>query len=123
MMAGEKGNDMKYADCNERQKKAWRNIKSAASDHIFGLMNGCLDSSKDSDDYKDYKAALDDLDGLVEAVYKAATTTIYTYGGGCRFGAGAESYLKDIRFCGKEFLMKITTHYCKKFQQEALAEI
>lgn len=114
---------MKYVECNYRQKKAWKNIKHAASDYIFGLLNGCLDSDKNSDEYKDYKAALDDLDGLVETVYKEGTTTIYTYGGGCLFGDEVENYLKDIRFCGKEFLMKVATHYCKKYQQEALAEL
>ena len=113
---------MKYSECNARQKKAWRNIKNAASDYIFGLMNGCFDSDAEGQQYNDYKNALEDLDGLIATVYSEATHTIYT-GGGCMFGAGAESYLKDIRFCGKEFLMKVTTHYCKKYQQEALAEI
>lgn len=113
---------MKYAECNERQKKAWKNIKHAASDYIFGLLNGCFDNDEGSDEYKDYKAALDDLDGLITAVYNESLTTVYT-DGGCAFGPGAESYLKDIRFCGKEFLMKVVTHYCKKYQQEALADL
>lgn len=113
---------MKYAECNERQKKAWKNIKHAASDYIFGLVNGCFDNDEDSVAYKDYKATLDNLDGLIEAVYKEGTTTIYT-GGGVFFGASAESYLKDIRFCGKEFLMSVATYYCKKYQQEALADL
>ena len=99
---------MKYAECNERQKKAWKNIKHAASDYIFGLLNGCFDNDEGSDEYKDYKAALDDLDGLITAVYNESLTTVYTYGG-CAFGPDAESYLKDIRFCGKEFLMKVVT--------------
>lgn len=114
---------MKYSECNNRQKKAWANIARAASDYIFGLVNGCLDSDKNSAEYQDYRQALDDIDGLIEAVYHEATTTIYTGGGGCMFGKGAEAWLKDIRFCGKEFLMRVTTHYCKKFQQEALAQI
>lgn len=114
---------MKYSECNARQKKAWQNIKNAASDYIFGLVNGCLDSPKDSQDYQDYKQALDNIEELIEAVYHEAITTIYTGGGGCCFGEGAEKRLKDIRFCGKEFLMKVTTHYCKKYQQEALEQI
>lgn len=113
---------MRYADCNARQKKAWKNIKHAASDYIFGLVNGCLDSDESSEDYRDYKQALENLDGLIDAVYHEAITTVYT-GSGCCFGAGAESYLKDVRFCGKDFLMRVVTHYCKKYQQEALAEI
>lgn len=113
---------MTYAECNERQKKAWKNIKHAASDYIFGLLNGCFDNDEGSEAYQDYKAALDNLEGLIEAVYKEGTTSIYT-SGGCSFGPGAESYLKDIRFCGKDFLMKVTTHYCKKYQREALEDL
>lgn len=114
---------MKFSECNARQKKAWINIKNAASDYIFGLVNGCLDNSPDSEEYNDYRQGLEDLNDIIETVYNEAITTIYTGGGGCFSGKGAESQLKDIRFCGKEFLMRVTTYYCKKFQQEALDEI
>lgn len=114
---------MKYSECNEKQKKAWRNIKNAASDYIFGLANGCFDSDPHSSEYANYRAALENLDGLIDAVYGEAITTVYAGGGACCFGAAAESYLRDIRFCGKEFLMKVTAHYCKKYQAEALGDI
>jgi hypothetical protein len=39
------------------------------------------------------------------------------------FGGGAEKYLKDIRFCGKEFLMKVVNKYCTEFQSEALSNL
>ena len=110
---------MKFSECNARQKKAWRNVKYAASDYIFGLMNGCLDNPKDSATYKDYMDALSDLSGLSDAVYGEAITNVYDEGS-CSFGVGAAAYMKDIRFCGKEFIMKVTTHYYKKYQQEAL---
>ncbi len=110
---------MKFKDCDQRQKKAWRNIKYAAIDYIFGLENGCTDSPKGSEDYQSYLADLRNLDGIKELVYQQATTCIFDVGY-VGFGAGAESYMKDIRFCGKEFLMKLVDKYCTKFQAEAL---
>lgn len=96
---------MKYADCNERQKKAYRNIAYAADWIIGGLENTLLDYDEDREEYKLAKATLADHSGLVAEIYSAATTDIYT-GGGVFFGAAAESCLKDIRFCGKEWLME-----------------
>lgn len=112
----------KYSECNAREKKAWNNIKFAASDYIFSTMNGCLDTSPEDEDHKNYLSTLKDLEELKSTVYQEATTAIYREGS-CHFGAGAESYLKDIRFCGKEFLMEVVDHYCRKYQQEALDEL
>lgn len=113
---------MKFSECNARQIKAWKNIKYAASDYIFGMMNGCLDNPKDSKEYKDYMDGLTDLENLISTVYKEAITNVYEEGC-CSFGAGAEAYIRDIRFCGKEFIMQVVTHYCKKYQQEALDDL
>lgn len=113
---------MKYSECNARQKKAWTNIKNAASQIIFENLNGCLDSEPGDEYYDSCLATLKDLDGLKAEVYKEATTSIYREGS-CFFGSSAESELKDIRFCGKDFLMKIVDHYCKKYQTEALSEL
>lgn len=110
---------MKFSECNARQKKAWKNIKWAASDYIFGMMNGCLDNQKDSQEYKDYMDGLQDLESIISIVYQESITNIYDEGS-CSFGDGAESYMKDIRFCGKGFLMDIVKKYCKKYQTEAL---
>ena len=113
---------MKYSECDERQKKAWSNIKWAANDFIFGIMNGCLDTEKGSDEYNSYLNTLKNLEELKDTVYQEATTNVYREGS-VYFGALAESMVKDIRFCGKEFLMKTVNHYCTKFQQEALSEL
>lgn len=113
---------MKFSECNTRQKKAWKNIKWAASDYIFGIMNGCLDNARESQSYKDYMDCLQDLDSIIETVYHESITNMYDEGS-CSFGAGAENYLKDIRFCGKEFLMNLVTQYCKKYQIEALEQL
>lgn len=110
---------MKYSECNAREQKAWKNIKYAASWHIFGLLNGCLDGSEY---YEDFMAELENLDALINTVYHESLNTIYTESG-CYFGEAAQLMLNDIRFCGREFLMKVVTHYCKKYQAEAIAEL
>lgn len=95
---------MKYADCNERQKKAFRNIYYAANFLIGGLENTISD-------YAGYPEAamaekeLADHEGLVKTVYNMAINEVHTEGS-MQFGPAAESYLKDVRFCGKEWLME-----------------
>lgn len=113
---------MKFSEMNAKQKKATMNIKYAASDIIFGLMNGCFDNEEDSQQYKDYYNELTDTNGLINTVYYEGTTNIYgdCY---CSFGKDAQKAIKDIRFCGKDFLMMIVKHYVKKYQAEALANI
>lgn len=113
---------MKFKEATPRQKKAWKNIRYAASDYIFGLENGCHDNPKDGDTYREYLDALLDIEHLKESVYHQSITCVCDEGF-VGFGAGAESYLKDIRFCGKEFLMKLVSKYCKQFQAEALSNI
>lgn len=113
---------MKFRECDQRQKKAWKNVKYAASDYIFGLMNGCLDNPKDSDAYKDYMDTLSNLPYLINVVYAEAITNVYDEGS-CSFGVGAAAFIKDIRFCGKDFIMKVVTQFCTKYQKEALDEL
>ena len=95
---------MKTADMNARQKKAFYNIYHAANWMIGGLENTLQDNDPDSEEYKSAAAALADHDGLVAELYRAATTELYD-DGSCCFSASAAKALKDIRFCGKEFLM------------------
>ena len=95
---------MKYADCNARQKKAFRNILHASNWLLGGLENTLSDYPEDSEEYKNAKASLEDHDGLVKELYAMATTEVYDEGS-CAFGASAKSYIRDIRFCGKEWLM------------------
>lgn len=113
---------MKFSECDQRQKKAWRNVKYAASDFIFGQMNGCLDNPEDSEEYKNYMDALSNLEYLINVVYAEAITNVYDEGS-CSFGAGAAAFIKDIRFCGKEFIMKVVILYCTKYQKEALDQL
>ena len=97
---------MKYSELNERQKKAFRNIVAAANFLIGSLENELLDYPKGSDGYKWAVDRLADHETLVKELYDEAIGTIYV-DGGCYFGEAAEKYLKDIRFCGKEWLMRV----------------
>jgi hypothetical protein len=96
---------MKLSEMNARQQKAFRNILHAANFHIGGLENGMLDNPEGSQAYNDYKAGLSDHQWLVDEIYRMATTEIYDEGG-CSFGKCAESIMKDVRFCGKTWLME-----------------
>lgn len=96
---------MKLSECNARQKKAYINIYHACNWIIGGLENQMQDSAPGHPEYESAKKALEDHAGLVEELYQAATTDVYDEGC-CEFGAGAEKYLKDIRFCGKAWLME-----------------
>ena len=49
---------MKYADCNARQKKAFRNILHASNWLLGGLENTMLDNPEDSEEYQSAKAQL-----------------------------------------------------------------
>ena len=95
---------MKYTDCNAHQKKAYANIYHAANWLIGGLENTMLDNEKDSPEYRNAATRLADHNGLVEELYEMAISDIYD-DGSCYFGASAEKILKDIRFCGKEWLV------------------
>lgn len=111
-----------FMEMNMKERKAYNNIKNAAIDYIYGLENGCFDSDKDSGEYNDYFTQLNDLESLIEMVYIEAINTVYM-NGMVSGGAAAKAYIKDIRFCGKEFLMEVTRHFCTMFQAEVLADL
>ena len=96
---------MKYAEMNTRQKKAFVNIYHASQNLIGCLENKMLDYSEDDKEYIEAKKSLEDHEGLVAELYRMSTTEIYG-DGFCDFSSQASKYLKDIRFCGKEFLME-----------------
>jgi len=97
---------MKIADMNARQKKAYKNVYHAARDYIGGLENGVSDNAtSDPKTAQDYQAALDNRDGLIETIYNMAITDIYE-DGACTFGERAKAQIRDIRFCGKDWIME-----------------
>ena len=96
---------MKVSEMNQRQKKAFYNIKYAANDLLGVLDNTLLDYPEDSDEYKSAYALLHDHDRLVKRLYSDATTCVYGPNW-CGFGPENERFIRDIRFCGKEWLME-----------------
>jgi len=96
---------MKYAECNARQKKAYANIKHAADWLLGGLENTMLDNAEGTPEHESAKALLADHDELVSRLYDMATSELYD-DGCCCFNRAAASYLKDIRFCGKAWLLE-----------------
>lgn len=96
---------MKVKEMNARQKKAFYNIYHAANWLLGGLENTLLDNPKESEEYQNAKAQLADHEGLVNELYRMAITEVYNEGI-CCFNEDAVNYLKDIRFCGKDWLME-----------------
>ena len=104
---------MKYSEMNAKQQKAYRNVIGASNWIIGGLENTMMDNLPDSDEYKAASKRLADHDGLVRELYEAATSEVYG-DGSMYFGASAERYLKDIRFCGKDWIMERCERRIKK---------
>lgn len=104
---------MKFSECNAKQKKAYANIYHACNWLIGGLENTMSDNEEGSPEYENAKARLADHEGLVNELYDMAITDVYD-DGSCCFGKGAASYLKDIRFCGKEWLLERCEKRIKK---------
>lgn len=96
---------MKIAEMNQRQKKAFYNIYYAANDLLGGLENTMLDYPEDSDEYKSAESLLNDHNRLVEILYQMATTALYDEGF-CGFGRAYQMAIRDINFCGKDWLME-----------------
>lgn len=88
-----------------RQKKAFYNIKYAAHDLLGGLENTMLDYPEDSEEYKSAKALLSNHNTLVKELYYRATSEVYS-DGAVWFSKAAEMFIREINFCGKEWLME-----------------
>ena len=101
----EKEFTMKVSEMNERQKRAFHNIYWAAQHLLGGLENTLLDYSEDNDDYKSAEALLKNHKELVNRLYEMATTAVYGEGF-CGFGKRHQMEIRDINFCGKEWLME-----------------
>ena len=97
---------MKVSEMNARERKAFYNIKHAANDLLGGLENTMLDNGKDTPEYQSAKALLENHKALVTQLYGMATTAIYGEGFCCFNPITVEKELRDINFCGKEWLME-----------------
>lgn len=98
--------NMKVSEMNQRQKKAFFNIKWAANDLLGGLENTLMDYPEDSDEYRRAYAELHDHETLVAQLYDMATTCIYGEGFCCFDKRAVQHEIRDINFCGKEWLME-----------------
>ena len=97
---------------NQREKRAFTNIKYAANWLLGGLENTLLDYPEDSDEYKHAQAMLSNHNRLVATLYDWATTDVY--GDGWAGGTNSDMLVRDIRFCGKEWLMECCEERIKK---------
>lgn len=88
------------------QKKALYNIKYAAYDLIGGLENTMLDNPEGSKDYEWANKFLHDHKKLVNELYNCATTNIYGPGYCCFNKVVVKKQLREINFCGKDWLME-----------------
>lgn len=101
---------MKYSEMTLTQQKAFKNIKWAANSLLGELENTMLDYPEDSKEHKDAEAYLQNHNALVNDLYHNATTEIYGKGYCCFNLNICKRELRDINFCGKEWLMQM----CKK---------
>ena len=105
---------MKYSELNERQKKAFKNIKYAAYNLIGGLENTLSDCNEESEDYKYADSLLHSHDSLVYEIYNMALSGFYREGFE-GFGDQYKEMVRDIRLCGKESLMRLVEdRVCKE---------
>lgn len=103
-------------DRNLKQKKAIKNIKYCANDQWM-YVNGWYDEKSES-----CRQLMMNPRELFERIYSESLVNVYDEGF-CGFGGGAEAYLKDIRFCGKAFLEKVTFFYLAKLLEESVPEV
>lgn len=105
---------MKYSEMNERQKRAFKNIKYAAYNLIGGLENTLSDYDESSRDYKSAEELLHNHTQLVNEIYSMAISGVYCEGFE-GFGSQYKEMVRDIRLCGKEFLMSLVeARVCKE---------
>ena len=103
-------------DLNIKQKKAVRNIKYCAEDQ-WQFVNSWYDCRDES-----ARQYMMNPSELFETIYTDSLENIYDEGS-FSFGSAARSYLKDIRFCGKEFLQKAVLYYTAKLLEESVPEV
>lgn len=103
-------------DLNLKQKKAVKNIKWCAEDQ-WQWVNSYYDCQDES-----ARAYMLNAREMFDTIYTDSQENIYE-GGSVSFGGGAKSWLKDIRFCGKEFLQTVCLYYTAKVMEEAFDEV
>ncbi|MBD5095040.1 MAG: hypothetical protein HDT26_12370 [Subdoligranulum sp.] len=103
-------------ELNQKQRKAQKNIKWCANDQ-WGFVNSWYDEKSE-----EARAFLLNPRELFDTIYSESLENVYGEGM-CCFNSAAKRYLKDIRFCGKEFLQKVALYYTAKLLEEAVPEV
>ena len=101
---------------NVKEKKASRNIKYCANDQ-WQFVNSWYDQRDE-----DARAYMMDARQLFDRIYQESLVNVYDESS-VHFGTAAEAYLKDVRFCGKEFLQKVTFYYVAMLLEESVEEV
>lgn len=90
---------------NRRQQRAVKNIRYATDWLIGELENTIQDFEETAPPHISAKKVLSDHDRLVKEIYSASLNNVYD-AGFCSYNEKQNArILRDIRFCGKEFLM------------------
>ena len=106
----------KLSELNMKQKKAVKNIKWCANDQ-WSYVNSWYDERS-----MGAREFILDARALFDTIYSESLENVYDEGS-CTFNSGAQSYLKDIRFCGKKFLKTAALYYTAKLLEEAVPEV
>ena len=101
---------------NLKQKKAIKNIKYCANDQ-WQFVNSWYDCKDES-----ARTYMMNARELFNTIYDESQKNLYNEGS-VSWGSHVESYLKDIRFCGKDFLQKVTFYYTAKLLEESVEEV
>lgn len=99
-----------------RQRKAIRNIKYA-TDSEWQFVNSWYDTRSTS--AQDY---FKDPQYVFNSIYNNSITEYFDEGMEA-FGPDAEAFVRDVRFCGKEFLQKVCFFYLVKLMDDAVVEV
>ena len=103
---------MKYKEMNKREQKAFKNMFHASNWLIGGLENDAMNG-----DEKCIKL-LKDHEWLVNELYRMTTTGIYGVGYACFDETTIQKELRDINFCGKDWLMERCERRITKLESE-----
>lgn len=55
---------MKFAECNENQKRVWRMVQEETNNYIGGLENTMMDYEEGDEEYQKAKAELQNFEGI-----------------------------------------------------------
>ena len=101
---------------NMKQKKAIKNIKYA-SDSEWQFVNSWYDEkSENAQDYFKHPQV------IFNSIYNNSLNEVFDCGMEC-WNDEAQKWIKDIRFCGKDFLQKVVFIYTVRLLEEAVEEV